>query len=750
MESTRKYKVSIVTAVYNTEEYLSETIESIINQTIGFENVQMILVDDGSTDGSKEICDRYAAEYPENIIAVHKENGGVSSARNEGLKYVKGEYINFLDSDDKLEENALKVMYDYLEENKEWIDLVAIPLKFFGAREGGHPLNYKFKKTRIIDLKKEHNLVQLSLSSSMVKSGCFKERRFNTELAYGEDAQLSIDILLDKMSYGVISGASYLYRKRDTGNSAIDTGRMKKNYYIPVANNFLLYSIKNAIEKKGYLPKFVQYACMYDLQWRLNKQPLVEKGVLNEAEAEEYQNLLIEVVQYIDNDIIQEQKNLSDNYKIAILMLKEENKGRRELEYRKDDVRICIGDTVSAGVAAYSTVFEGLTVSSDEVIFEGYVRYFPELRDIEIVLVEKDKNIEYKAELIEREEKCTFFMGEVITQAKGFKFCISRNEMSEKVELQLRIRYQKHDIICKNIIFGKSFPSEKQLKSGYLYEEGKSLTYCGTVFIFSTVTEKKSIQSSERKSICKSVLKEKKEIAIEAKNVCINYRIMKNVTVQNNLFQKHSQEEAYEAVKNVSFTVEKGGILGIIGKNGSGKSTLLRAIAGVFSPNSGTIDLKGHTVSLMALGVGFKDNLTGRDNISLSGMLLGFSEKQIQEKMQEIIDFAEIGEFIDRPVRTYSSGMHSKLAFAITVMLETDIMLVDEVLSVGDERFKKKSLNKMKELINDKNRTVVIVSHSIDTLKNLCDRVMWIHDGKMKEIGEPKTVLDNYVKFMNQ
>ena len=200
----------------------------------------------------------------------------------------------------------------------------------------------------------------------------------------------------------------------------------------------------------------------------------------------------------------------------------------------------------------------------------------------------------------------------------------------------------------------------------------------------------------------------------------------------------------------MSFEVGKGGIFGIIGKNGSGKSTLLRAIAGVFSPNSGTIDLKGHTVSLMALGVGFKDNLTGRDNISLSGMLLGFSEAQIQDKMQEIIDFAEIGDFIDRPVRTYSSGMHSKLAFAITAMLETDIMLVDEVLSVGDERFKKKSLNKMKELITDKNRTVIIVSHSIETLKSMCDRVMWLHDGEIREIGEPAEVLKNYVEFMNK
>lgn len=242
---------------------------------------------------------------------------------------------------------------------------------------------------------------------------------------------------------------------------------------------------------------------------------------------------------------------------------------------------------------------------------------------------------------------------------------------------------------------------------------------------------------------------DKREIAIEVKDVCINYRILNNVSVRKTFLKTKTRNEVFEAVKHISFEVEEGGILGIIGRNGSGKSTLLRSIAGVFSPNSGVIDLKGHSVSLMALGVGFKDTLTGRENIVLSGMLLGFSEKEIEEKTQDIIDFAEIGEFIDRPVRTYSSGMHSKLAFAITAMLETDIMLVDEVLSVGDERFRKKSLSKMKELITDKNRTVLIVSHSIETLNELCDRVMWIHDGEMKEIGEPVEVLSHYKAFMS-
>lgn len=238
------------------------------------------------------------------------------------------------------------------------------------------------------------------------------------------------------------------------------------------------------------------------------------------------------------------------------------------------------------------------------------------------------------------------------------------------------------------------------------------------------------------------------DYAVDVKNVSIQYRILNNVSIRKSFFKKKQRDEVFEAVKNVSFSVEEGGILGIIGKNGSGKSTLLRSIAGVFSPNSGIIDLHGHSVSLMALGVGFKDNLSGRENIVLSGMLLGFSEKEIEKKAEEIIQFAEIGDFIDRPVRTYSSGMHSKLAFAITAMLETDIMLVDEVLSVGDEKFKKKSLAKMKELISDKNRTVLIVSHSISTLKEFCNRILWIHDGEMKEFGDPETVLGHYMEFM--
>lgn len=237
--------------------------------------------------------------------------------------------------------------------------------------------------------------------------------------------------------------------------------------------------------------------------------------------------------------------------------------------------------------------------------------------------------------------------------------------------------------------------------------------------------------------------------AITVKDLKIRYKSIQKYSIKRNLLRlKPVESKAFEAVRGVSFEVQMGEILGIVGKNGSGKSTLLRSLANIFSPDEGSIDLYSHSVSLLAIGVGFKPELTGRENIMLSGMLLGFEEKEILARIDEIIEFAELGEFIDMPVRTYSSGMHSKLAFSVTAILETDIMLIDEVLSVGDERFRKKSYNKMKSLISEKTRTVVIVSHNLNALEELCDRVMWLHDGKIREIGEPKEVLAAYKEFM--
>jgi ABC-type polysaccharide/polyol phosphate transport system ATPase subunit len=241
--------------------------------------------------------------------------------------------------------------------------------------------------------------------------------------------------------------------------------------------------------------------------------------------------------------------------------------------------------------------------------------------------------------------------------------------------------------------------------------------------------------------------KNNKEIAISVKDLHVYYRDMKRFSLKKGLKNKGTGK-LFKAIKGVSFEVPKGQILGICGKNGSGKSTLLRAIAGIFSADRGEIDLHGNSISLLSIGVGFQKKLSGYENIFLSGLLLGFSEAQIKEKLDEIIEFSELGDFIYKPVNSYSSGMYSKLAFAITAILETDIMLIDEVLSVGDIHFKQKSYNKMKELISDEDRTVIIVSHSSSTLRNLCDRVIWINEGVMMGDGDANEIVDKYEEVM--
>ncbi len=240
----------------------------------------------------------------------------------------------------------------------------------------------------------------------------------------------------------------------------------------------------------------------------------------------------------------------------------------------------------------------------------------------------------------------------------------------------------------------------------------------------------------------------KEEMAITVKDLHVYYRDMNRFSLKKGGLKARGSGKIFKAIKGVSFEVPKGQILGICGKNGSGKSTMLRAISGIFSADSGSINLHGNSISLLSIGVGFQKQLTGYENIFLSGMLLGYSKEQIEEKVNDIIEFSELGDFVYRPVRSYSSGMYSKLAFSITAILETDIMLIDEVLSVGDIHFKEKSYNKMKELISNDERTVVIVSHNSNTIKELCDKVIWLHDGLIKDQGDPEVIMDKYEEFM--
>ncbi len=235
---------------------------------------------------------------------------------------------------------------------------------------------------------------------------------------------------------------------------------------------------------------------------------------------------------------------------------------------------------------------------------------------------------------------------------------------------------------------------------------------------------------------------------IEIRDLRIDYRNLNHFTIQQIIKNPAFKGgRAIHAVRGVDLDIREGEIVGIIGENGAGKSTLLKAVAGIFKPDEGTIVIRDRRVSLMSLGVGFRHDLSGRENIMLAGLLLRYPASYIRDKMEEIIDFSELGDAIDRPVRTYSYGMYSKLGFAITAVLETDIMLIDELLSVGDEHFQKKSYRKIRELVQNDRMTGVIVSHDMELIKSICTRVLWMHAGRIRASGDPEKIVEMYVRW---
>lgn len=208
-----------------------------------------------------------------------------------------------------------------------------------------------------------------------------------------------------------------------------------------------------------------------------------------------------------------------------------------------------------------------------------------------------------------------------------------------------------------------------------------------------------------------------------------------------------SYHREHYALNDISLEIKKGESVGIVGKNGSGKSTLLKIITGVLNPTSGEINVKGKISALLELGAGFNPEYTGIENIYLNGTMMGYSKAEMDEKVDDIIAFADIGDFINQPVKTYSSGMFARLAFAVSINVEPEILIVDETLSVGDTRFQIKCMDKMKEMMEG-GTTVLFVSHDINAIRRFCTKCVWINEGRLKEIGSVNTVSDHYMDFL--
>ncbi len=222
------------------------------------------------------------------------------------------------------------------------------------------------------------------------------------------------------------------------------------------------------------------------------------------------------------------------------------------------------------------------------------------------------------------------------------------------------------------------------------------------------------------------------------------FATLKSALLSGSLIRDLRPDETFAAVRDVSFTVPAGRTLGIIGRNGSGKSTMLKLVAGITKPTSGTVTVNGRISALIELGAGFHPEISGRENVFINGIMLGLSKRQVAARFEEIVDFAELKEFIDAPVKTYSSGMYMRLGFAVAIHVDPAVLLVDEVLAVGDEGFTHKCLDKFGEF-KRRGKTILLVTHSLGLVERFCDEALWLDGGEMKAMGDPKRVVGAYI-----
>lgn len=408
-DSDGEFIFSIIMAVYNTEKFLTEAIESIINQTFPFEKVQLILVDDGSNDGSDEICKVFADKYPENIIYLYQENSGQAAARNNGLEYASGKFLNFLDSDDKLELNVLEEVYLNFVKFGDEIDIISIPRYLFGVTEGPMYLNYKYNENRIVDIFREYDFPITSISASFVRRNALSEK-FNTQVIISEDSLLLNKTLLKKCKFGVVGSCNYFYRKRSEQNSTIDTKKIQKEYFNIRMELYFKELINESLEIYGEVLKYIQNVLMYDLRWLFEQN--TEIGVLNKDESEEFYNHIYDVLQYVDDDIILSSK-LNNFLKYNALEFKYD-KSHFDFISIDDDLLINWGGEFFDKLSNYKFIITDLSLEGNNLFLKGFFNFYS-FEDCTIELYDKRD----KLDLICKKEDKFYSIGREVS-SKSF------------------------------------------------------------------------------------------------------------------------------------------------------------------------------------------------------------------------------------------------------------------------------------------------------------------------------------------
>ena len=366
----KKFKFSIIMAVYNVEKYLEESVESVINQTMDFKkNVEIILVDDESTDGSAEICKNYVEKYPKNIKYIFKENGGPSSARNEGIKVATGEYYNFLDSDDILHESALEKVYDFFSNHKE-LDMVTLPIECIERESGIYPRYVKFgNESKIVDLEVTPQDYIFSAAASFYKSSVFVNNEFNTNLKLAEDLFFNTKLYLKNHKFGLISQdeAVYYYRKRFSNNSITNKNEYTDSWIVDALKYIYTELLKEAQKKYKKLPEFLQYIFVYNIVKRLTTLDFLSQQSLRK-----FYKICESILSHVDTNIIMSY-DYKNYYMLAmLLMFKNKDYNIKNLFYMDSDNNICVNGVILENMANYSLQINLFKVIDNKLIINGF------------------------------------------------------------------------------------------------------------------------------------------------------------------------------------------------------------------------------------------------------------------------------------------------------------------------------------------------------------------------------------------
>lgn len=441
------FKFSIIMAIYNTEDYLEEAIDSIINQSFDFSDIELILVDDGSTDNSKDICLKYQKLYPDNVKYVYQENQGQAVARNNGLALAEGKYVNFLDSDDKFSKETFENVFNFFEDNYDEVDIVSVPLMFFDRQKGEHTLNYKYESTRVVDLSVDFDHIQLSASSAFIKRDSIGSLNLDSNLLLSEDAVFLNKILLKKMKLGVVKDAAYFYRKRFIVNSTIDSSVKDKRYYFPRFDRYFKELINYSLNKCGYVPKFIQFTLMYDLQWMFRIDEVDD--VLSSEEINCLYENVYDVLQYIDDEIIQSQRNIDESIKRSVFIFK-----NKDLKFD-----ICDGNGyVWAGnrnidqLNYHKLYLDSVELKNGVLTILGFFKSFFRDEDIQIdaIKIYNGNESTFTAKYISYPFRDRKIIGKLFESSYNFEINIPL-EKEENSQIKIKVKYKDVEVYLELI-----------------------------------------------------------------------------------------------------------------------------------------------------------------------------------------------------------------------------------------------------------------------------------------------------------